>query len=238
MRSFQFTVIALAAAEAAGAGTAVIHCPGAATASILQDGVKCGGTTIPKPQVDRVSFDRIARRRGDGLDAYLTGTTWPIEGLEPGNWLFVSWHDGEGARLAVFAINGTETEKVSSEVSKAGYAFFDGVLGREELKRRIAHAGATEHAPKYLDKPFLAGGFHLGPGTYEFTILESSEGLDLLCIEDQAMFASRRWWLIPAHILSTDDKRSSGLIVYEDPAAPEPRISEIRFPLKKALPVE
>jgi hypothetical protein len=200
--------------------------------------VKCGELTIPNVQVDRLIFHRIARRGGDGLDAYLTSTSWPIEGVEPGNWLFVSWHDGDGGRSVVFPVNGAEIEKVLSEIKTAGYSFFNAVHGREELKQRIAGASATDHARKYLDKPFLLGDFQLGPGTYEFTILESTQALDLICVEDQAMFTRRRWWLIPAHILPTDDKRSVGVVVYEDPAARELRVSEIRFPLKKALPVD
>jgi hypothetical protein len=228
----------VAAAVSMPSETAILHCPGPATTSILPDAVKCGEVTISKAQVDRFIFSRIVRRGGDGLDAYLTATAWPIEGVGPGNWLFVSWHDGDRPRSAAFSVDRIETEKVLSGVKKAGYSFFNAVQGREELKRRIAQARGNEHARKYLDKPFLAAGLHLGAGTYEFTILESTETLDLLCIEDQAMFARRRWWLIPAHILPTDDKRSMGVIVYEDPAARELRLSEIRFPLKKVLPVE
>jgi len=237
-RWLQCTVIALIAAVPAAAGTPVIHCPGPATTSILRDAVKCGGLTIPKTQVERLIFDRITRRGGDGLDAYLTTAEWPIERIEPGNWLFVSWRAGDGTRLALLAVSPVETEKMLDKIKNDGYSFFNAVRGREELKQRIARASATEHARKYLDKPFFVGDFQLGPGTYEFTILESTETLDLICVEDQAMFARRRWWLIPAHILPTDDKRSVGVIVYEDPAAREPRVSEIRFPLKKALPVE
>jgi hypothetical protein len=235
---FQFMIIELAAIVSAGAATSVFRCPGLATTSILPDAVKCGGLTIPKAQVDRLIFHRITRRGGDGLDAYLTSTNWPIEGVEPGNWLFVSWHDGDGARSVVFGVNPIETEKLLSALKKTKYSFFNAVQGREELKRRIAQVSTTEHARKYLEKPFLIADFHLGAGTYEFTVLESTDALDLLCVEDQAMFTRRRWWLIPAHILPTDDKRSAGVIVYEDPAAREPRVSEIRFPLKKALPVE
>lgn len=220
------------------ASAALVRCGSPPAESIHADGIACGDLAIPKARVDRVIFARIARRGGDGIDAYLTGTEWPMQGLEPGSYLFISWHDDDGPQSAVFPVAAAERERVIAEVRKIGYSFLNALQERDDFKRRITRARADEHARKYLDKPFRVAGFHLGAGTYEFTILENPAGLDLICIEDQAIFSARRWWLVPAHILPTDDRESKGVIVYEDAKAREPVVSEIRFPLRKALPVE
>jgi hypothetical protein len=221
--------VALAAADVTAAGAT--RC----SMAFRPDSIVCGDVQIPRSGVDRVTFDHLQHRDGDGIDASLTDTSWPL-GLAPGSYLFVSWHDESGPRNFTVTVSSGEHERLISEVRAQGYNFIDAVTTREELRRRIVHA--KDHVRKYLDKPFRAGSSFIGAGTYEFTLLENPDGLDMLCIEDQAMIARRRWWLIPAHILPTDDKFSQGVIVYEDASASELRMSEIRFPLKKALPID
>ena len=204
----------------------------------------CGEHQVPRTASTRFMLIRTNLRENDGMDEFFTGLTAPLSisgGPAPSakaDYLIVRSNVGGEEHVAMFPLATGTRPLLQARFLQADTAVLDVDKARLELRRRIMRAPATVHARKYLSRPFRVGGYHLGPGTWEFTMLENPDGVDLLCIEDQALIARRRWWLLPAHIIPTDDKRSQGVISWDDPEAVERKLLEIRFPLKKALVLE
>ena len=228
---------------AADRATATL-CPAANASAVRPDALNCGGIPLPRNLVRRLILNRASLRSGDGLEQSLMELAWPPDfgaaavPSRRAEYLFAVWLDGAEPRLAAFPVEPRYRDALLRRLRETAWKYFDAEPARQQLLHRIAAAKPAEHARKYLDHPFQIADFHLGAGTYEFTLLENPEGLDMICVEDQALLANRRWWLIPAHILPTDDARSLGYISWENREDKERKVAEIRFPLKKALPLE
>lgn len=180
-------------------------------------------------------------RESDGLEQYLTGLGWPLDfggvpvPAQRGDYLIAAWQEAAEDRAAVYPIEAGTRATLATRLAANGYSWLDVTKARQELRRRIAAARPGDHTRKYLSLPFAVANFHLRGGSYEFTMLENPDGVDLLCVEDQALIAPRRWWLVPVHVNPTDDKRSQGVITWSPVSQEtgERKVEEVRFALRK-----
>ena len=242
---FQFAVLApmLASAQPEAPPRALL-CPPLTVDSDRELSFPCGQHQVLRTASTRFLLIRTNLRESDGMDEFFTGLTAPLSisgGQAPSaraDYFIVRSNVSGEEHVAIFPLATGMRPLLQARFLQAGTAVLDVDKARVELRRRIMRAPATAHARQYLTRPFRVGGFHLGPGTWEFTMLENPDGVDLLCMEDQALITRRRWWLLPAHIIPTDDKRSQGVISWDDPAAVDRKLLEIRFPLKKARVLE
>ena len=231
-------------AWAAGELPIATLCPAADIETVGAQQLRCATLSVPGIQVERLIWGRMSLRNTDGLDEYLMGTAWPVDfgsqrvPARRAEYVLAVWSDVSGQRVAAYPVMPAAREAMLKRARTGAVPFVDTEVARRSFLRRIALAGARAHVRRYLGGHVRIGGFDVGGAMFEITMLENESGLDLLCLANQALIAPRRWWLIPAHVLPTDDARSQGFIGYDDPAAKEPRVIEIRFPLKKAVPVE
>ena len=232
-------VVGLVSFLQAGHQPRAVLCAGAGLTRADKEGFPCGDRSIPRLPSTRLILIHTNLREGDGLEQYLTGLPWPLDfGGAPvpakrADYVIASWRESGEDLAAVYPVEAGAWTLLATRFRTNGYSLLDAAKARQDLRRRIDHAPRVEHARKYLGLPFRLADFHLSGGTYEFTMLENPDGLDFLCVENQALIASRRWWLVPAHIIPTDDKRSVGVITWDNPTAAGRKVVEVRFPLRK-----
>lgn len=224
----------------AGQAPRAVLCPAASLPAF-----QCGDLRIPRPPSTRFILLRTNLRRNDGLEQYLTGLQWPLDfgnALVPAqqrNYLIASWREAGEDRAAVYPVEAGTQAALAARFAASGYPWLDVNQAGRDFRRRINAAPPSTHARIYPG-PFRLAGFRLGGGGYEFTLLENPDGVDLLCVEAQALIAPRHWWLVPVHIIPTDDKWSHGVITWNEDSAQgkERKVEEVRFPLRKARVLE
>ena len=220
----------------AGEPPHALLCPGRAS----QPAFQCGERSIPRSRSTRFILIHTNLRESDGLEQYLTGLGWPLNfgnvsvPAQRGDYLIAAWQEAGEDRAAVYPVEANARVALGARITADGYSLLDLGKARQELRRRIATAHPGDHARKFLG-PFGLANFHLRGGTYEFTVLENPDGVDVLCVEDQALIAPRRWWLVPVHIIPTDDKRSQGFIAWSPVSGEtgERKVEEVRFAFRK-----
>ena len=160
-----------------------------------------------------------------------------VPGYAPHHYVFVYWKNESNGGIAAFRFTGKQaTVPWLARISAAtGKKWID---RPEQLQRDVAKAPKSSKFSLYVDRRARVGGVVIGPGWYKFVILENEDGPDRLYIEDIALLGTRRKVAVTAYSIATDDRWSQGVFRYDGTETGTPNVSEIRFPMRKIVPIE